>query len=130
MARSARRCSSTANAVASSLSVNPPYSVPVGHFRRVYHRFAYDRDRFDADYHKRSNVETTFSMVKRKFGDSLRGRTTTAQDNEVLTKLIAHNLCRLVHAHYELGITPDLATGTIPKPATPVGPERHLRVVR
>lgn len=97
---------------------------------RMYHRFAYDRERFDADYHKRSNVETTFSMVKRKFGDSLRGRTTTAQDNEVLTKLIAHNLCRLVHAHYELGITPDLATGTLPEPATPVEPERHLRVVR
>lgn len=92
---------------------------------RMYHRFAYDRDRFDADYHKRSNVETTFSMVKRKFGDSLRGKTTTSQDNEVLTKLIAHNLCRLVHAHYELGITPNLTTRA-PALTRPVGPEPHL----
>lgn len=70
-------------------------------------------------------------MIKRKFGDTLRGKTATAQDNEVLCKVLAHNLCCLVHAHYELGITPDLTTGTTP-PGEPVEParERHLRIMK
>ena len=34
---------------------------------------------FLAHYHKRSNVETTFTMVKRKFGASVRSRGFTAQ---------------------------------------------------
>ena len=33
-------------------------------------------------YHKRSNVETTISMIKAKFGDSLRSKTDTAMVNE------------------------------------------------
>ena len=35
-------------------------------------------------YHKRSNVETVFSMIKAKFGERLRSKTTVAQTNEVL----------------------------------------------
>lgn len=48
-------------------------------------------------------------MVKAKFGDSLRCKTPEAQDNEVLAKFVAHNLCVLVQSFYELGIEPDLA---------------------
>lgn len=49
----------------------------------------------------------------------------------MLCKVLAHNLCCLVHAHYELGITPDLTTGTTP-PGEPVEParERHLRIMK
>lgn len=46
--------------------------------------FTYRRDEFMAHYHHRSNVESTFSMIKRKFGDSLRTKTDTAMVNEVL----------------------------------------------
>jgi transposase len=35
---------------------------------RLYHQFALNRDEFCEHYHERSNVESTFSMVKRKFG--------------------------------------------------------------
>ena len=57
-------------------------------------------------YHKRSNVETTFSMIKAKFGDGLRSKTVTAQKNEVLCKVLAHNLCCVIQSIYELGIEP------------------------
>lgn len=45
-----------------------------------------------------------FSMIKAKFGDHVRSRTDAAMVNEVLCKILCHNLCRLIHAHYELGI--------------------------
>jgi Transposase DDE domain len=41
---------------------------------RMQYLFAYQRDTFLAHYRKRSNVETTFSMIKRKFGDSVRSK--------------------------------------------------------
>ena len=73
---------------------------------RMYHYFAYQRDTFLSHYHKRSNVETTFSMIKRKFGPSLRSKSEVGQRNEVLCKVIAHNLCCLISAMHELGIDP------------------------
>lgn len=56
--------------------------------------------------HKRSNVESTFSMMKRKFGDSIRSKTDVAMVNEVLCKVLCHNLVALIHEMYELGIEP------------------------
>ena len=76
---------------------------------RMYHLYAYRREDFLAHYHKRSNVETVFGMVKAKFGDTLLGKTETAQDNEVLAKFVAHNLCVLVQSFHELGIESDLS---------------------
>jgi len=73
---------------------------------KMYHYFQFDRQEFLAHYHKRSNVESTFSMLKRKFGASIRSKTPTAQVNEVLCKVICHNLSVLVHSIYELGIAP------------------------
>lgn len=57
-------------------------------------------------YHQRSNVESTFSMMKRKFGDSLRSKTDTAMVNESLCKILCHNLVVLIHEMHELGIDP------------------------
>lgn len=45
-----------------------------GVFYRMKHIPIYRRDTFLAQYHCRSNVESTFSMIKRKFGDSLGSR--------------------------------------------------------
>lgn len=72
----------------------------------MFHFFMYQRDEFLAHYHKRPNVETTFSMVKRKFGDSLRSKTKTAMVNQTLCKLLCHNLVVLIHEMYELEIDP------------------------
>lgn len=71
---------------------------------RMYHLFAYQRDTFLARYHQRSNVETTFSMIKRKFGDNLRSKSDEGQMNEVLCKVIAHNLCVLIACIHEMGL--------------------------
>lgn len=71
---------------------------------KMFGYFLYRREDFLAHYHKRSNVETTFSMIKRKFGDSLRSKTATAQVNETLAKILCHNLVVLIHEACELGI--------------------------
>jgi transposase len=71
--------------------------------------FKLHREEFDARYHLRSNVETTFSMCKAKFGDSLRSKTDVAMKNETLAKLVCHNVCCVIQAMHELGISPDFA---------------------
>ena len=73
---------------------------------RMFHYFNLHRDEFLAHYHKRSNVESTFSMIKRKFGDALRSKTDTAMKNEALAKIVCHNLCCVIQEWYELGIDP------------------------
>lgn len=81
---------------------------------RLYHFFSLHRDEFCAHYHKRSNIETTFSMIKRVMGDSVRSRTRVAQINEVLLKVLCHNIRVLIHEMHELGIEPGLSVGTVP----------------
>jgi hypothetical protein len=71
---------------------------------RMYHYFAFQRDTFLSHYHRRSNVETTFSMIKRKFGGSLRSKSYAGQVNEILAKVICHNLCCLISAVHEMGL--------------------------
>lgn len=43
-----------------------------GAWGKMFGYFMYRREEFMAHYHQRSNVETTFSMIKRKFGHSQR----------------------------------------------------------
>ena len=66
----------------------------------------FNRDEFAAHYHKRSNSESVFSMVKAKFRDHVRSKTETAMKNEVLCKFVAHNICCLIMSQLELGIAP------------------------
>ena len=73
---------------------------------RAYHYYAFNQEAFLEHYHKRSNAETTFSMIKMKFGGAVRSKTPTAQLNEVLAKILCHNICVLIQSFYELGSTP------------------------
>jgi len=43
-------------------------------------------------------------MIKAKFGGGLRSKTRTAQINEALGKVLAHNICVLIQSMYELKI--------------------------
>jgi hypothetical protein len=43
-------------------------------------------------------------MIKSKFGERLRSKTQTAQVNEVLLKILAHDLSCIIQSTYELGI--------------------------
>lgn len=72
----------------------------------MYHYFMYNREEFLAHYHKRSNVETAFSMIKAKFGDAVRSKSDVGQINEALCKVLCHNLCVIIQAIHELGIEP------------------------
>jgi transposase len=73
-------------------------------WRRMFHFYSYHREEFLAHYHQRSNVETTFSMIKAKFGTRIRSKAPVAQVNEILCKVLCHNLCCLVQSFYELGV--------------------------
>jgi len=68
--------------------------------------FLLNQDRFLPHYHRRSNVETVFAMIKAKFGAAVRARSPVAQVNEVLAKCIAHNLCCVVKAIFTAGLAP------------------------
>lgn len=76
---------------------------PAG-WKRMFHYYSYNREEFMRRYHKRSNVETTFAMMKAKFGDKVRSKTPIAQRNEILCKALCHNIVCLIQSMFELGI--------------------------
>jgi hypothetical protein len=77
-----------------------------GEFAKAFYYFkAYQQEYMD-HYHKRSNVESTFSAVKRKFGDSLRSKSDAALVNETLCKFLLQNLTCLIQEQETLGIDP------------------------
>jgi transposase len=75
-------------------------------WEKMYLYYQLHREEFEKHYHQRSNVESTFSAVKAKFGDSVRSKSSVAVKNEALCKVLAHNLCCLILSHLELGIEP------------------------
>jgi transposase len=77
-----------------------------GLWAKMFGYFQFRREEFLTHYHKRSNAESTVSMIKRKFGDSLRSKADTAMVNESLAKVVCHNIVVLIHEMYELGIEP------------------------
>lgn len=77
-------------------------------WKKAYHYFQLQRDAFETRYHKRSNVESTFSAIKRKFGETLKSRNRVAQENELLCKIIAYNITVLIHEMHEHGIDPQV----------------------
>jgi hypothetical protein len=76
-------------------------------------------------YHKRSNVETVYSMIKTKFGGMVRSKTPVAQVNEVLCKILCHNICVLIQSMYELGIEPMFYTFEAKQSVAPKVIENH-----
>jgi transposase len=60
-----------------------------------------NREYFLMHYHKRSNAESVFSMIKRKFGTYLYSRSDVGQINEILCKALAHNICVLIQEYFE-----------------------------
>ena len=76
-------------------------------WRRLYRYFMLQEEEWAEHYHQRSNVETTFSMVKTKFEDSVRAKSDTGQVNEILLKFLCHNICVVNQEIHELGISAD-----------------------
>lgn len=80
---------------------------------KLFHLYSYRQDEFAPHYHQRSNSESTFSMMKRVFTDTLRSKGMIAQTNELLLMVVAHNIRCLVHSIFELGVTvPGISANT------------------
>lgn len=92
-------------------------------WQRMWHFYAFNREEFNAHYHKRSNVESTMAMIKTKFGGSVRSKSGTAQINEVLAKLVCHNICVLIQSFYDLGIESEFVSPNTPEPKMGVEPK-------
>ena len=64
-----------------------------GVYRRELAR-SFDQTR----YHQRNKVETVFSVLKRKFGETLKARKFQAQIKELKIKLILYNISKIIFA--------------------------------
>lgn len=76
-------------------------------WRKTFHYFQLHKEEFLEHYHKRSNVESTFSAIKKKFGESVKSKNRIAQENELLCKIIAYNITVLIHEMIQLNGTSD-----------------------
>lgn len=92
----------------------------------MWHYYNFNRDAFLSHYHKRSNVESTMWMIKSKLGASVRSKTPVAQVNEVLLKVLCHNIVVLVQSIYELGLEPMFWTFEAERPVAPILSQNSL----
>ena len=76
-------------------------------WNKMYIYFKENKQDFDKFYHRRSNVESTFSMIKTRLGEFLRCRNIQGQKSEVLLKCLVHNICCLVQEIFESKIKID-----------------------
>ena len=77
---------------------------------RAY-RMYYDQfDEWFPLYHRRSLVETAYSTIKRLFGETIRSKKHVAQVNELLLKVLCHNIIVLIHEIFEMDIHPFFAS--------------------
>ena len=64
-------------------------------------------EEFNKKYHKRSNVETTFSMLKTRFNNKVMTKRLTSNINEIKIKCLCHNICVLIQEMFENNIEID-----------------------
>lgn len=68
-------------------------------------------DLFKMHYHRRSLVEGTFSMLKRKFGYEVRSKSLPGQTNEILCKIVCLNAAILGEALLTYDLNPAFMNG-------------------
>ena len=73
-------------------------------WKKMCHLFYLKRDEFDEEYHIRSNVESVFSAIKMKFGETIKSKNPIAQTNEAYCKIIAYNITVVIHEMFEHGL--------------------------
>jgi len=72
-----------------------------GKMQRLYEK---NREAFMYHYHKLSNAESVFSVIKRKFGHHLYSKSEIDQISEILYKALSNNICFLIAELYEMHI--------------------------
>jgi len=101
----------------------------------MWHRFQSEPSEFLAHYHKRENVEATFAAMKKRLGETLSSKDPVAQENELLAKVLIHNIQVLIHESFERGIPlpgdeephTDDSDGPANQPETPIASTADLR---
>lgn len=88
-------------------------------WHKMFHYFQYKKDEFLQHYHARSNAESVFSAIKKKFGETLKSKNPVAQENEMLCKILAYNITVLIQEMHELEIKPNFCSQS-QKPAPKV----------
>ena len=73
-------------------------------WQHMYDYFTLHKEQFMSNYHRRSNVESTFCMIKMRLGEFLKSKNHQAQVNEVLLKCLVHNICCLIQEIFERNI--------------------------
>jgi hypothetical protein len=76
-------------------------------WKAMYEFFENNKDKFEHFYHRRSQVESCFSQVKRKYGEFLKSKNFESQRNEVLLKFLVHNISTLIEYTFHTGIQID-----------------------
>jgi len=70
-------------------------------WNRMFRYFQKNKDSFLKFYHRRSNVESTFAMIKMRLGEFLKCKNYESQRNELMMKFIVHNICCLISEIFE-----------------------------
>ena len=78
----------------------------ISSWAQMYHFYRFNTEEFYHLYHQRSNIESAMNMIKSKFGDAVRSKTDIAQANEVLAKLVCHNIVEVHKGAVMLGLDP------------------------
>lgn len=73
-------------------------------WNKMFQYFKENKEEFMKTYHKRSNVETVFSMIKVRLGEHLKCKKFESQRNELVMKFICHNITCLIAEIYENNI--------------------------
>lgn len=76
-------------------------------WKKMFIEFQNRQEDYMRHYHKRSNIESVWSMIKARFGNNLRSKKEEAQDNEVLLKVLCHNLCVLIQEMFMRNLSID-----------------------
>jgi transposase len=75
-----------------------------GLMKRFYKQFLADPEAFLRRYCNRPLVEAGISALKRRFSEGIRSREPIARVNEILFKVLCHNVNFLIHAALEHGL--------------------------
>lgn len=75
-----------------------------GVWQEMYYFFQNNKELFMKKYHLISNVESGFHMIKSRFGDITMMKREVSSRNDILCKVLCHNLCVLCQEMFLLGV--------------------------
>ena len=78
-----------------------------GEWTKMYYYALENPEEFKKHYHKRSNVETVFHMMKATGQETIRSRKFRTQSNELYCKVICHNIRMLIMLNATQGLEPE-----------------------